>query len=209
MRQKAKIFGLTETEAKLFNKLNTPAKIQDYLNSIRSNKEPNGDTCRSPRFVVRTKRAHCIEGALLAAAVFWYHGQRPLLLDLKANSRDVDHVVALFKIAGFWGAVSKVNHGVLRYREPVYRSIRELVISYFHEYFNNSTGDKTLRSYSGPFDLSKFGTGWLTAEGDIWEIANALDESRHYNLLTRSMICGLRKADPVEIEVGSILEFKD
>lgn len=198
---------LNKEEEILFRKLSTPAKIQDYLNSIPSNSEPDGDTCRSPRAVIRSKSAHCIEGAMLAAAVMWYQGRKPLLLDLKANDNDLDHVVAPFVVHGRWGAVSKVNHGVLRYREPVYRDVRELVMSYFHEYFDNATGKKTLRSYSLPFDLSRFGTAWVTAENDVWEIANGLDEARHIKLLNQGMIRRLRKADPIEIEVGRVVEY--
>lgn len=207
MKKKKQNFGLDVQETLLFRRLDTPARIQDYLNSIPSNPEPDGDTCRSPRFVIRTNTAHCIEGAMFAAAVLWYHGRRPLLLDLKANDHDADHVVALFKEEGRWGAISKVNHGVLRYREPVYRDLRELAMSYFHEYFNNDTGKKTLRSFSQAFDLSRFGAAWITAEGDLWEIANSLDESRHEKLLTRGMISRLRKAEPIEIELGKILQY--
>ena len=105
--------------------------------------------------VLRAGKAHCMEGALLAAAILEFHGHKPLLLDLRSTSEDLDHVVALFKQNGYWGAISKTNHVVLRYREPIYGSVRELAMSYFHEYFLDN-GKKTLREYSVPVDLGKF-----------------------------------------------------
>lgn len=125
--------------------LKTPRKIQDFLEEIPINFEPEGDTCLSPRRVLRERRAHCIEGAMLAALALRIQGERPLVLDLEASAQDHDHVIALFKRHGCWGAISKTNHAVLRYREPVYKTIRELVLSFFHEYMDG-TGRK-------PFDL--------------------------------------------------------
>jgi hypothetical protein len=140
-------------ETKLFKRLNSPKKIQDFLAlKIRHNPARDGVECRSPRRVLREGKAHCMEGALLAAAILEFHGHKPLLLDLRSTSDDLDHVVALFSQFGCWGAISKTNHVVLRYREPIYKSIRELALSYFHEYFLDS-GKKTLREYSMPFDL--------------------------------------------------------
>src|ERR1700733_9427348 len=130
---------------KTLKKLSTPAKIQDFLNSLPFNFEKKGETCRSPKASIEADTAHCFEGALIAAAALSLRGQKPLLLDLKASGKDMDHVVALFKRDGKWGAISKTNHAVLRYREPVYASVRELAMSYFHEYFLPS-GVKTLRS---------------------------------------------------------------
>jgi hypothetical protein len=188
--------------------LNTPRKIQDFLDSIPMNFEPEGDTCISPRRVLRERRAHCIEGAMLAAVALRMNGAKPLLLDLKANAKDMDHVVALFQLQGCWGAISKTNHGVLRYREPVYRSVRELAMSYFHEYTNDD-GSKTLRSFSVPVNLSRFDAqGWMTAEDDVWYIANAVDTARHYPILTRGQIAKLRPADSMERAVGAIVEWK-
>ena len=140
-------FDYSISEIKLFKKLNSPRKIQDYLNSLKINFEKNGETCMSPRFVVKTKKAHCMEGAMFAAAALEFHGRRPLLLDLRSVKRpyDYDHVIAVFKQDGFFGAISKTNHSVLRYREPIYKSIRELVMSFFHEYYLEN-GKKTLRS---------------------------------------------------------------
>ena len=143
-------------ETKLFKRLNSPKKIQDFLAlKIRHNPARDGVECRSPRRVLREGKAHCMEGALLAAAILEFHGHKPLLLDLRSTSDDLDHVVALFSQFGCWGAISKTNHVVLRYREPIYKSIRELALSYFHEYFLDS-GKKTLREYSAPVNVSSY-----------------------------------------------------
>jgi hypothetical protein len=142
--------SLSKEETLLFKKLKTPGTIQDYLDSLPSNFERRGETSRSPRLVLAHKEAHCFEGALFAAAVLWYHGKKPLLLDLKTGRGDFDHVVTLFKTNGYWGAISKTNHAVLRFRDPLYKTIRELALSYAHEYFLDN-GKKTLLSYSRPF----------------------------------------------------------
>jgi hypothetical protein len=197
-------YGLTTQELRVLKKLNTPAKIQDFLNSIPSNAE---ETCYSPRMVLKMGKAQCMEGAMLAALALRLHGQKPLVVDLVSTKDDVDHVMAVFQQHGHWGAITKTNHPVLRYREPIYKNIRELVMSYFHEYFLDS-GKKTLRTYSRPFDLSKFDTrGWVTAEEDIWYIPDELDNSPHYNILTPGMIRTLRKADNIEIEATKATEW--
>ncbi len=203
------MFDLTKEEHRLFKKLDTPDRIQDFLNTLSYNFEAGGETCRSPREVVRYRKAHCLEGAYLAAAILWYHGHTPLLLDLRSTKGDLDHVVALFKRDGYWGAISKTNHAVLRYREPIYKTIRELVLSYFHEYFLD-TGIKTLREYSLPFSLKRYGTSWIVSTEDLWEIGADLDDSRHYAVLPSSMNPRkLRKADPVEIKAGTLLEHEE
>ncbi len=148
-----------------------------------------------------------MEGALTSAMLLRQCGFKPLVVDLAASSKDFDHVVTVFQVRGRWGAISKTNHAVLRYREPVYASIRELAMSYFHEYFNDD-GKKTLRSYSEPVDLSRFDKrGWMTSEEEVWYIPEYLVHVRHTNILTRSQIRRLRQADPIEITAGKILEF--
>ena len=142
----------TKKEIALIKKLNTPAKVQDYLNSLSFNFEEKGETLKSPIRVLREKNAHCLEGAILGAYILSLHGQKPCILHLKTTKNDFDHVIALFQKQGFWGALSKTNHNVLRYREPVYKNIRELVMSYFHEYFLDN-GKKTLRQYSAFFNF--------------------------------------------------------
>ena len=195
-------------ELNIFKKLNTPQKVQDYVNKVRVNFELDGETYLSPREVLRQKRAHCAEGAILAAVIFWYHGAKPLLLDMKTTPNDVEHVVALFKKNGFWGAVSKTNHAVLRYREPIYKTIRELALSYFHEYFKDN-GQKTLRSYSDPFDLSKIkDKSWLVTKENLWNLIDRLDASKHHKILKPWQIKNLRKADVIEILAGKLVEQK-
>lgn len=201
------MFNLSRQEERLFRKLNRPDRIQDFLDELPINFESDGFTYLSPRRVLRERRAHCAEGALLAAAALWYHGGEPLLLDLKTTDNDADHVVALFKQRGYWGAISKTNHATLRFRDPVYKTVRELVLSYFHEYFLNETGEKTLRSYSRPFNIKKFGTSWVTAEEDLDEIVEALDASRHVPLLSRFQSRQLRRATPLEREAGTVVQF--
>jgi len=194
---------LSRWEHALFARLNSARKVQDWLNALPFN---HGNTCNSPRVAIRDGHAHCFEGALLAAAALWAHGQKPLILDLRSTAKDFDHVVALFKQHGHWGAISKTNHAVLRYREPVYQTVRELAMSYFHEYFLNQTGFKTLRSYSRPFDLSK-SVEWVTTETGVEDWAIRLDESPHHEIITRPMIASLRRADVVERKAGEIVEW--
>ncbi|MBX4200337.1 hypothetical protein KW790_02670 [Candidatus Parcubacteria bacterium] len=185
------------------SKLRTPAQIQDFLNKLKFNFEKSGETLKSPKKVLETKSAHCLEGALLAASILWGNGHKPLLLDLKASRPDYDHVVALYKHRGMWGAISKTNHAVLRYREPVYKSIRELAMSYFHEYFLKD-GTKTLKSFSKPFDLSKLGSDWIISKKDLFYISRALDKSLHERVVSHKV--SFRKADLIEIKAGEIVE---
>ena len=193
----------------VFQRLNTPKKIQDFLNKIPTNFEPGRETVLSPRMVLRENRAHCMEGAMFAATALRFKGHKPLIVDLTSVKNDYDHVITVFKHKGHWGAISKTNHAVLRYREPVYKNIRELVMSYFHEYFTNHDGKKALRSYSRPVDLSRFDKqGWMTAEQDIWYVPEYLLEVAHLPILSRSQIAFLRKADPIEVKAGSLLEWK-
>ncbi|MFC1730582.1 hypothetical protein ACFL6I_09615 [candidate division KSB1 bacterium] len=196
------MYGLNKKELDLFKKLNTPRKIQDFLERLKVNFE--NDTCFSPRTVLKKKKAHCIEAAMFAAAALRIHGHKPLLLDLTSVDKDEDHVVAVFKQYGHWGAISKSNHAVLRYRDPVYKSIRELVMSYFNEYFLNNR-KKTLRSYTNPLDLSIFDNyNWMINEEDMWEIPIYLAEMPHKKILNRAQLAALRKVDPIEVKAGDI-----
>jgi hypothetical protein len=201
------MFNLTKEEEKIFKRLNTPVKIQDYINTLGCNFEYKGDTCLSPRQVIREGHAHCLEAACLAAAILWYHKEEPLVLDLKASRGDFDHVVTVFKRNSCFGAISKTNHAVLRYREPIYKTIRELVMSYFHEYFIDN-GRKTLRSYTMPVNLKRFGTEWITSEEGVWDIGAALYDAKHFPVLNKKMISSLRKADSIEIQAGKIVQDK-
>ena len=157
---------------------------------------------------MRNREAQCIEGAMFAAAALRFHRFTPLIVDLVATNDDADHVIAVFQIDGYWGAISKTNHGVLRYREPVYRSIRELVMSYFHEYFLQSNRKKTLRSFSRPVNLSRFDPrNWETSEEPIWFIPEYLLSIPHAPLMNRSQIARLRIADPIEAAMTEITEW--
>lgn len=199
--------GLTKSQASLLLQLSTPEKAQDYISSLPINKEPEGDTCLSVAEVLRQKRAHCIEGAFVAAASLWLNGQPPLLMDMKADDTDDDHVIALFRHKGCWGAISKSNHVWLRWRDPVYRSLRELAMSYFHEYVS-SAGKRSLRSYSLPFDLRKQDPAlWVSNKESCWDVALALDEARHYPLVTPAQARRLRPCDRMESTADKIVEY--
>ncbi len=198
--------NFTKQEIVLIKKLNTPAKVQDFLNGLKFNFEKDGETLKSPLFTFRARRAHCMEGALLGAFVLSLHGFTPYLMHLKAEKGDYDHVITPFKVGKFWGALSKTNHAVLRYREPIYRNIRELAMSYFHEYFLDN-GKKTLRQYSGLLNLNTFEKDWVILEGDLWGIDEELDKIKHYNILPKSYLQKLRKADKIEIKAGKIVEW--
>jgi hypothetical protein len=201
------MFGLTADELRMFRKLITPPKIQDFLDRLPINFELKGETCMSPRRVLRERTAHCMEGAMFAALALRLIGQRPLVLDLKVTDDDDDHVVAVFEHRGHFGAISKTNHGTLRYRDAVYKTIRELVMSYFHEY-TEPKGRKILRSYSRLVDLSRFDCrGWMTAEEDIFYIPEYIDGVRHYPVIRRAHVPRLRRADAMERKVGALLEF--
>lgn len=195
-------------EFTVFKKLNSPRKIQSFIDNLRINFEYRRETCRSPLMVLRSGEAHCAEGAMLAAAIFWYHGQLPLLLDLKVTKNDDDHVVALFKEEGRWGAISKTNHAVLRYRDPVYKTFRELALSYFNEYFLKN-GAKTLRSHSAPFNLLRCDHEWLTSRRNLWDMMSLLDDSRHFDILGIGAVRRLRPADSIEIKASQLIQWSE
>jgi hypothetical protein len=198
--------GLTKAEFAVLRRLDSPRKAQAFLYDLRQNFEPHGDTCNSVREVLRTRRAHCIEGAMLAAAALWVHGEPPLLLDMRAV-RDYDHVVALFRRRGRWGAISKTNGATLRWRDPVYRSLRELTMSYLHEYCNRRD-HKTLREFSRPFDLRVLRPAeWVTAPKGAWAVAERLDALAHYALLSPAQERLLVRRDAFERRLGALLQY--
>ena len=199
---------LTPPERRLFQKLSTPQKIQAYLDTLPVNFEASGETYMSPRRVIRAKTAHCFEGALLAATALAYHGKRPLLLDFRTIPADEDHVVTLFRQNGYWGAISKTNHAILRYRDPVYRTVRELAMSFFHEYLMWD-GKKSLRAFSGPFDLSKIAPErWVTADKELFWLVEALDKTRHFPTVPKKNLRLLRKAYKIELRAMKLVEWK-
>jgi hypothetical protein len=197
------VAALERKEFAPLRRLKTPARIQDFLNDLKTNRERGGETCSSPLVTLRRGSAHCLEGALVAALALWMHGHAPLLIDLRTTDDDFDHIVTLFRSGRYWGGITKTSHAVLRYREPIYRDVRELAVSYFHEYFLD-TGKKTLREFSRPFDLRRWKGNWITADEDLWDLERAIDHSPHVRLLSRDQIRGLRLADPIEIRAGKL-----
>jgi hypothetical protein len=188
----------TKDEIEFLNTLGDPDKIQGFLDSIDYNPDHE---CRSPRWVIRKRSAHCFEGALFAAAALQYIGYKPLIVDMKAYNDD-DHVIAVFKENGHWGAIAKSNFTTLRYREPVYRSLRELVMSYFDFYFNIA-GDKSLRSYSLPLDLTIYKSRqWATTDEDLEYIGDKLEKIRHYPVVDKKMIKNLKRASDTMLKAG-------
>ncbi len=187
------------SELHFLGSLRRPIDIQRWLNGLAYDPAPG---TRSPRWVMREKKANCFEGALFAAAALRHLGHPPLVVDIRSSDNDDDHVIAVFCRAGAWGAVAKSNYTTLRFREPVFLSVRELVMSYFEVYFN-PWGEKTLREYSFPFDLSRFDRRrWMTTEEEIDYMGDALDRSPHRKALTPSMVRGLGRADPQLVRAG-------
>ncbi|MEK7530567.1 MAG: hypothetical protein AAB573_01770 [Patescibacteria group bacterium] len=201
------MFGLTKNEETILKKLSSPIKIQDFLDTIPMNFECDGDTHYSPRMALKKNTAHCIEGALIAAAALWYHGEQPLIMDMRGRRPDYDHILTLYKVNGYWGAISKTNHATIRFRDPVYKNIRELVLSYFHEWFMNTNGEKTFESYSDPLNLKQLGTEWVTDESHLWWIDTKLDALAHHPLVPKGNKKYIRKADPMELKAGRLTEW--
>jgi hypothetical protein len=199
--------GLTPAEFAVLRRLDTPRKIQTFLYGLKQNFELGGETCRSVRRVLRERNAHCIEGAMLAACALWVHGEPPLLMDMRAV-RDYDHVVALFRRHGRWGSISKTNGIGLRWRDPVYESLRELAMSYFHEY-TNRRDHKTLREYSVPYDLRGLDPAiWVTGEKQAWIVAEKLDDLRHFRLMEARHLRSVLRRDPFERRAGALLQYR-
>ena len=203
---------LSPAEARLLGQLRTPDKIQSFLDHFPEKLRVGGETAvHSPHIVLKKGRAHCIEGAIVAAAALAYHGSEPLLMDIQSTDDDYDHVVALFKQNGLWGAISKTNHPVLRWRDPVYRSVRELAMSYFNEYFLPDAGvrlgSKTMRAYSRPFNLKKYPpSAWWAAASLDW-LAEELDQSPHYPALPPRQAQFLRRASRIELQSYRLREW--
>lgn len=153
-------------------------------------------------------RAYCIEGAFLAAASLAYHGREAMIMDMQSIKGDVDHVVALFKENNLWGAISKTNYSVLKWRDPVYKNPRELAMSYFHEYFLDN-GTKSFKAYSAPFDLKKFKPErWVTEMEPLEWLAIALDDSRHFPTAPAALLKKTRRASHAEIAASDVREWK-
>jgi hypothetical protein len=200
---------LTPPERRLFARLRTPQKIQDFLDGIPVNFEIGGGTMMSPRRMVKAQVAHCAEAALFAAAVLAFHGKQAWLLDIQARPSDHDHVVTLFRQHGLWGAISKTNHAILRWRDPIYRSVRELAMSFAHEYCLPS-GGKSMLTFSRPFALDRFPPEkWVTAEDDLHWLMDRLDESPHTPLAAPHVLAMRRRSDEIELRAQGVVEWKD
>ncbi len=188
----------TASERRFLRSLSTPAKIQNFLDKIPYHL---ADTAWSPRVVIREKSAHCLEGAIFAAAALRENGHPPLLLDLEAV-RDTDHVIAPYRQGGAWGAIATSNYSGVRFRSPIYRSLRELALSYFESYFN-LRGERTLRTFSQPMNLARYDKlHWTTSEKPVWFIVEDLFELKHTKLLTKAMEKNLVRLDERSFKAG-------
>lgn len=201
-------FGLNEEGLEIYGALSSAVKIQDFLDTLAINHEKDSETCMSPRSLLRTRKAHCFEAAAFAASVLWFHGHRPLLMEFRVARGDQDHAVALYRVNGYWGAISKTNHLSLRFRDPIYGTLRELAVSYFHEYFMTESGTKTLRSYTSPFSLEPYGTTWITSEKEIWNMAHDLHKTEHIPLIPEGNEKYIRKADTMERKGSTLIEWE-
>lgn len=198
--------AVTRAEFAVLRRLSTPQKIQSFINSIPINHELRGETIYSACSVIRHRLAHCIEGALLAACALWVHGEPPLIVHLDCTLSDYPHVIAVFRRGAHWGAISKTNGASLRYRDPIYRSLRELALSYFHEY-TDRRGTKTLRSYSAALDLRRIDPKlWVTNASNCQEVEDRLASLRHYRLISARQERLLARRDPFERKASAVVE---
>jgi len=202
-----KRLGLAAAEYALLMRLRTPLDIQAFLDSIPANHELNGETIQSVRQVLRKRCAHCIEGAFVASCALWINGEVPLVMHLDCEDTDYPHVVTLFRRRGAWGAISKTNGPGLRFRDPVYRTLRELAMSYFHEY-SDRLGRRTLRSHSVAFDLRKLSPSlWVTPDGPCEVAQDRIVELRHYPLIATAQKRLVSRLSPFERKVAKILQY--
>ena len=178
--------------------LKTPPRIQQFLDALTYQYE---NTAWSPQRALRERKGHCLEGALLAAAALRVNGYPPLVMDLEAVHDD-DHVLAVYRERGLWGSIAKSNFAGLRFRAPIYRTLRELALSYFEHYYN-LRGDRTLRSYSRPVNLARLDhQHWMTSEEDVWCVTDLLIEARHYPLFPHKVARALPRVDRRSFEAG-------
>ena len=196
------VLGFTEQEYGFLKTLSFPARIQDFLDKLPYNLKENPDTCYSPRKVLEFKTANCREGAIFAAAALRVNGHESLMVDLVAvPDKDDDHELAVFKKNRLWGAIAKSKFTGLQFRDPVYRTIRELVMSYFDDYYNEQ-GEKSLKSYSMPVNLNMFDDkNWMTSE-ETWFIPEYLVDVKHIKILGERV--RLRRADTLLLKAGML-----
>jgi hypothetical protein len=197
---------LTPAEHRAFARLDTPQKIQTFIEKLPPNFELKGETYMSPRRALKARTVHCAEAAILAVAALAYHGRPAWLMDIRALPSDQDHIVTLFKQGGLWGAISKTNHAVLRWRDPIYRSPRELAMSYAHEY-NLDFGKKSMLAYSRPFSLSRIAPKrWVIAAEDLDWLMDALDHSPHLPVAPKHALRRRRRSTRVELKSQDVTE---
>jgi hypothetical protein len=190
---------LTDTERKVLDSLDTPAHIQDFINTIPYSDD---EFYRCPLRVLRERKGHCFDGALFAAMALRRIGFPPLILELIPNGRDDDHIVAVFKMYGHWGAVAQSNFTGIRYREPVYRSLRELVMSYFEDFFNQ-VGEKTMVAYRRPINLKAFDhLDWMSSDSGLERLADDMVRYQTFPVITDEMAAGLARADERSLKAG-------
>ena len=200
--------GLSRRHAEGLSKLSTPEEIQEFVNNIPMNFEIGRGTAMSVAETLKRRRAHCLEAAMVAACAFHMNGAPPWLMDMGAADGDVDHVIALFKRGVHWGAVSKSNGAYLRYRDPIFKNLRELALTYFFEYTKGRR--KTLRTYSVPVDLRKVDPKlWATNGKFCEEIVEILTVARHFNLVPRGQEKRLRPIDIVERNAKKLDDYDD
>ena len=198
--------GLTRAMATRLAGLRTPERIQDFVSRLRWNYQTDGPTALSVVGVLRQDQAHCIEGAFVAACTLWLNGYPPLLIDLGAARGDVDHVMAIFRRGRYWGAISKSNSPFLRYRDPIYRNLRELAVSFFPQYVKRRR--KTLRTYSLPVDLRRHDPAlWVTRDGFCHEMVDVLTGARHFDILPAEGQSKLRPIDEIEARANTLRDF--
>jgi len=191
-------FGLSPENFRALLALKTPARIQKFIDALPYQ---YANTALSPQSALRERKGHCLEGALLAAAALRLNGHPPLLMDLEAVHDD-DHVLAIYREGGLWGSIAKSNFAGLRFRAPVYRTLRELALSYFEHYYN-LRGERTLRSYSVPVDLTRLDSQhWMTSEEDVWCVPEYLIAARHYPLFPDKVARALPRLDRRSFEAG-------
>jgi len=191
--------ALTQSERRIIDRLTTPIRVQTFLDKLPYSVASD---YRCPLRVLRDRMGHCFDGALFGAAAMRRLGHPPLIVNMVANDRDDDHMLALYRRDGHWGAVAKSNFAGLRFREPVYRTLHELVMSYFEQFYNVER-KKTLRNYTVPLNLKAFDKfGWMTHDGPLERIGKRLDEIRKVHLLTRRMIASLSLVDERSYRAG-------
>ncbi len=197
-RDRDESFGLTPQNVRTLRALKTPKRIQQFVDGLTYQ---YADTAGSPQRTLRERKGHCLEGALVAAAALRLHGHPPLLMDLEAVHDD-DHVLAIYRERGLWGSIAKSNFAGLRSRKPVYRTLRELAMSYFEHYYN-LRGEHTLRAYSRPVNLARLdGKHWMTSEEDVWCVPELLIAARHFPIAPDKVMRALPRLDRRSFEAG-------